>query len=128
MARYRIPLLSQLLRAFFNRPETVSFPFGPANIPAGFRGRVYVIEENCRGCSLCARDCPAGALEFNRTDKNNYTLEYHPDRCAYCGQCELSCNFDAIHLCSDFVQATQQRELLKVFLVDRHEELEAETD
>ena len=119
MARYQIPLFTQLLRTFLTRAVTVNFPFGPAHIPEGFRGRVVINEENCTGCSLCARDCPAGALELIRRNKREFTLEYRPDRCAYCGQCELSCNFDAIYLVSNYVKATPDRESLKVTLVDR---------
>ena len=122
MKRFRIPLLPQLIRTFFSRPETVEYPFGPADIPDGFRGRVVVNEENCRGCRLCERDCPTGALELIRENKKEYKLVYRPDRCAYCGQCELSCNFDAIYLVSNYVKATQDRESLLVTLVDRKEE------
>jgi formate hydrogenlyase subunit 6/NADH:ubiquinone oxidoreductase subunit I len=124
MARYQIPLLTQLLRTFFTRAVTVDFPFGPAVIPLGFRGRVVNNAENCTGCSLCVRDCPASALELKRESKKVFQLVYYPDRCAYCGQCELSCNFDAIHLDSFYVNATQDRASLKVILVDRKEEAE----
>ena len=119
MARYQIPLFTQLFRSFFTRAVTVDFPFGPAEIPPGFRGRVDIIAENCTGCSLCVRDCPALALELNREDKQTFQLIHHHDRCAYCGQCELSCNFDAIHLHSAYVQATQDRDSLALTLVDR---------
>jgi formate hydrogenlyase subunit 6/NADH:ubiquinone oxidoreductase subunit I len=119
VARFRIPLLPQLIRTFFRRPETVKFPFGPADISPEFRGRVTIHEENCRGCSLCVRDCPTGALELFKESREEYRLEYRPDRCAYCGQCELSCNFDAIYLISKYVPATPDRESLKVTLVDR---------
>ena len=122
MVRFHLPLFSQLIRAFLNGPETVDFPFGPEQIPPGFRGRVVVNEENCRGCSLCVRDCPTGALELTRSNKQEYKLDYRPDRCAYCGQCELSCNFDAIYLVSNYVKATQDRESLKVTLVNRKNE------
>ncbi|MDF1514361.1 MAG: 4Fe-4S binding protein [Anaerolineae bacterium] len=122
MTRYRIPLLTQLLRTLITAPVTVGFPFGPANIPEGFRGRVIINEENCVGCSMCVRDCPTAALELKRTSKKEYQLIYRPDRCAYCGQCELSCKFDAIHLDADYLKATPDRESLKVILVDRKEE------
>ncbi len=121
MARFKIPLLTQLVRTFFNRAETVDYPFGPAEIPPGFRGRVVTREENCTGCSLCVRDCPANALELRRESRKVYQLVYYPDRCAYCGQCELSCNFNAIHLISTYVDATQDRDALRVVLVDRKE-------
>ena len=122
MARYQIPLLTQLIHTFFTHAETVDYPFGPADIPPGFRGRVVINAENCTGCSLCVRDCPANALELTRENKKVYQLVYYPDRCAYCGQCELSCNFDAIHMVSNYIGATQNRDSLKVVLVDRKEE------
>lgn len=112
-------ILPQLLQSVIKGPRTVRFPFAPAEMPSGYRGRVVIKEENCRGCSLCVRDCPANALELHREDKNTYRLIHHPDRCAYCGQCELSCNFDAIYLNNEFVHGTPQRETLEVVLVDR---------
>ena len=100
---------------------TVKFPFGPAELPEGYRGRVVIREENCRGCGLCVRDCPAFALELEREGRDAYRLIYHPERCAYCGQCELSCNFDAIYLSNEFVPGEPNRENLSVVLVDREE-------
>ena len=121
MARYHLPLLAQMLHTFFSKPETVKYPFGPANIAPGFRGRIVMHAHNCVGCSMCVRDCPTGALELNRQSRKAYQLVYHPDRCAYCGQCELSCKFDAIHLDAAFHKATQDRESLRVVLVNRTE-------
>ncbi len=112
-------LLPQILRAFVDGPRTVRFPFGPANVPAGFRGRVEIDPSACRGCGLCVRDCPALALELERTGNQAFRLIYHPDRCAYCGQCELSCSFGAIHQTNSFVRATSRPDGLKVVLVDR---------
>jgi formate hydrogenlyase subunit 6/NADH:ubiquinone oxidoreductase subunit I len=117
--RSLIYLLPQLWRALKQGPRTVKYPFGPAELPAGYRGRVVVRTENCRGCSICVRDCPAFALELEREDRNTYRLIYHPERCAYCGQCELSCNFDAISLCNEFIPGEPDRTELRVILVDR---------
>jgi len=119
--RYQLPLFTQLLQTFFSPAETVDYPFGPAIIPPGFRGRVVINAENCTGCSLCVRDCPSFALELTRESKKVYQLIYYPDRCTFCGQCELSCNFDAIYMDPTFIEATQQRESLTVILVDRKE-------
>lgn len=114
-------LLPQLWRVLKQGPRTVKYPFGPAELPAGYRGRVVVHEENCRGCSMCVRDCPAFALELERNGRDAYRLIYHPERCAYCGQCELSCNFDAIHLSNEFVPGEPDRGDLSVVLVNREE-------
>ncbi len=124
MTRFRSTLLPEILKTICRRPETVDYPFGPAKIQPGYRGRVAVHEERCRGCSLCVRDCPAFALELERNGKDSYRLIYHPDRCAYCGQCEESCRFDCIYLTNEFVPATDDRESLITVLVDRKRDTE----
>ena len=58
----RIPLLRQLWRTLRGGPLTVKYPFGPAELPAGYRGRIEIHADACRGCGLCVRDCPAFAL------------------------------------------------------------------
>lgn len=112
-------ILPQLLQSMIKGPRTVRFPFAPADMPEGYRGRVAIKAENCRGCSLCVRDCPANALELYKESRETYRLIHHPDRCAYCGQCALSCNFDAIYLDNQFVHGTPQREALTVVLVSK---------
>jgi len=112
-------LLPQLGRAIVTRPETVKFPFAPAVIPIGYRGRVQIHPEKCRGCGLCVRDCPAFALELEREDRDTFRLIYHPERCAYCGQCEVSCTFGAIYQSNEFVRGTDDLSQLVVTLVDR---------
>jgi len=112
-------LLPQLGRALVTRPETVKFPFAPPVIPKGYRGRVQIHPEKCRGCGLCVRDCPAFALELETENRDTFKLIYYPDRCAYCGQCEVSCAFDAIYQTNEFVRGTDDLSQLVVILVDR---------
>ncbi len=121
-------LLPQIWQTLKRGPRTVRYPFAPMKLPSGYRGRVRIDAEACRGCSLCVRDCPAFALELEREDRKTYRLIYHPDRCAYCGQCEESCNFGAITLKNDFVRGTPQRKTLTEVLVDRRPEPENESD
>ncbi len=129
MAQWRsfLYMLPQIWRVLARKPETVSYPFGPMELPPGFRGHVTVNAEKCRGCSLCVRDCPADALALEKDSRKQYRLIYHPDRCAYCGQCELSCAFDAIHMTSDFVRGSTQRATFTTKLVDLKEDDEKET-
>jgi hydrogenase-4 component H len=112
-------LLPQLGRVLTSHPQTVKFPFAPPEIPEGYRGRVQIHSEECRGCGLCVRDCPAFALELQRDDKHTFRLIYHPERCAYCGQCEVSCTFGAIYQTSELVRGTDNLPQLVVTLVDR---------
>lgn len=121
MARFRsFPfLLPQLLRALLTRPITVRFPFAPADLSPYFRGRVVVDEETCRGCGLCARDCPAAALELERQGRDAFRLVHYPDRCAYCGQCETSCTSGAIKQVNAFVHAASERQALTEVMVEK---------
>ncbi len=112
-------LLPQIWRTLVRGPRTVRYPFAPADLPSGYRGRVRIRPEACLGCGLCVRDCPAFALELEREDRHTFRLIYHPDRCAYCGQCEVSCVAGAIYLDNGFVPGTPHRDVLTQVLVER---------
>ena len=51
-----------------------------------------VIEENCTGCTLCAKDCPVNAIEGKAKEIHFIDQEL----CVKCGKCITSCNFNAI--------------------------------
>ena len=122
-------LLPEMGRTVIRRPITLSFPKAPLDLPEGFRGRVVIVEpEGCRGCGLCARDCPAEALVLEREGRDTFRLIYHPDRCAYCGQCGESCPSGLLRLINEFTPPTFDRSDLDEVLVDRHPEEDAESE
>lgn len=112
-------LLPKLWETLCRRVATVAFPFGPAEVPANFRGRVTIEPDLCRGCGVCARDCPAFALELEKEGRDEFRLIYHPHRCIFCGQCEESCRFDTIRLTNEFAEPTVGTRPSPVVLVDR---------
>ena len=48
--------------------------------------------EKCKGCSLCARNCPVGAISGKI--KEPYVID--TDKCIKCGVCASACKFNAI--------------------------------
>ena len=63
--------------------------------PAGVcRGlvRFEIVADKCKGCTLCARNCPAGAI----TGKVKEAHVIDSNKCIKCGVCMDNCRFNAI--------------------------------
>ena len=48
--------------------------------------------EKCKGCRMCAKNCPADAITGERKEPH----EIDPSKCIRCGVCMTKCKFDAI--------------------------------
>jgi NADH-quinone oxidoreductase subunit F len=55
---------------------------------------VYSVTDDCIGCTLCAQNCPADAIEMKPYQKH----EIDPDKCIRCGTCKSVCPSDAINV------------------------------
>jgi len=102
-------------------------------------GPAVVLDDNCTGCSVCARECPYDAIQMEqRDDESSYEslAIVNSAKCVGCGICVGSCHDDAIELdrlYSRVVRQDLKRNSMRadkagdpaitVYVCDRHAEL-----
>ncbi|HEX2964069.1 MAG: NADH-quinone oxidoreductase subunit NuoI [Bacteroidota bacterium] len=105
--------LGLTLKSMFRPKFTMEYPEVKFIPPASYRGRpVLVKEENeterCVACGLCARVCPALAIEVQASEtpleKERYPEKFEINmlRCIFCGFCEEVCPEEAIVMSKDY--------------------------
>jgi hydrogenase-4 component H len=103
-----LKLLREVLRV---GEATVSYPFAPAEVMPGFRGKPHHDPELCIACAACAIACPSNALELsNDFDQGIRTWSLFMGLCVYCARCEEVCPTGSITLSHDFELAVMNRE------------------
>ena len=93
-------MLSDVIHSLVKAPVTERYPFEKKAAPERLRGKLLWNREKCTACGLCAKDCPAGALDVIAIDKKTkrIVLRYDVDQCIFCGQCAFSCRQGSISL------------------------------
>ncbi len=68
-------------------------PFGQPK-PKTVRGEIHIIPNRCKGCNFCIEYCPNKVLEISgEFNEKGYHPPFiaHPEKCCYCGLCEVIC-------------------------------------
>ncbi len=102
--------------SLFKRPVTERYPAEHKTTPKRFRGKLHYDFRKCMACQMCARDCPAHAIEIvvlNKATKR-FAMNYDVGKCVFCGQCVLSCRYGCLELSSeDWELASSSKEPFK---------------
>jgi len=112
--------LRMTIRQMFKPTFTSQFPEERFKPESSFRGRpVLVIEngvERCVACGLCARVCPALAIEVQAAEteleKERYPIKFEINmvRCIFCGFCEEVCPEEAIVMSNEYLLVFSSQE------------------
>ena len=76
------------IKSIFSKPETILYPVIEKTAPEGLKGHIDVDMSQCILCSICARTCPADAIEVDKT-QNLWSINRFA--CVQCGSCTLAC-------------------------------------
>lgn len=96
-------MLADVVGGLAKEPVTERYPYERQDAPARLRGKLLWNRESCTGCGLCAKDCPADALEVIVIDRKakQFVVRYHVDRCTFCAQCVASCRQGAMQMSNE---------------------------
>jgi formate hydrogenlyase subunit 6/NADH:ubiquinone oxidoreductase subunit I len=112
--RRRLPaLIKDMGKCLFKRPFTQEYPFVTVKAAEGYRGRHVFYPDKCISCGLCARDCPAKAIELLEVSGKRMP-HFYLDRCIFCYLCAEGCPREAIKLTPNFEMSTTETDELIV--------------
>src|ERR1035437_2758676 len=95
---FRLPMVPRALRNLVSRPATRLYPTESRPRFAGARGAIVFDVESCNFCMLCARRCPAAAIECSR-EHRSWAIDQLT--CIACGVCVEVCNKKSLSMSAE---------------------------
>lgn len=77
-----------LFKSMFKKPATLMYPVVQREWQERTRGSIDIDVDQCIACGICAKRCPADAIEVDR-DPRQWTI--HRMQCIQCGECVQAC-------------------------------------
>ncbi len=97
---------STMLANLFKPPVTTKYPAEPIDFPEGSRGHIEIEIDKCISCSLCALNCPAGAIKVDRVKG---TWEINRMDCVQCGYCTIKCPKKCLHMMPGYTEPEKEK-------------------
>ncbi|MGQ4834577.1 MAG: 4Fe-4S binding protein [Candidatus Asgardarchaeia archaeon] len=112
-----IGVLISIKEAFlqlFRKPFTVPYPDKEKPRAERFRGVHALNVDTCKGCALCAMNCPNFAIQMvKRPNRKFKNPQIDLTRCMFCGLCVMACPFGSLIMTNIYdVVATSPEELI----------------
>jgi formate hydrogenlyase subunit 6/NADH:ubiquinone oxidoreductase subunit I len=107
-------MLESVLRSLLRKPATIGYPFEGFTMPPRFRGKPNFHADECSGCKLCVRDCPAQAITIRKVGERKFEALLDLGKCIYCAQCADTCPKKAVEITPEFDLAQGDKGTLKV--------------
>jgi len=106
------------LRHLFKKPATIAYPNGKLKIESNYRGKLVYDSASCIGCSICMRDCPAAAIEIQKTivdGEKKFKCKLNYGHCIFCGQCAESCPKNCLYMSKNIeLTAFSRQDLIEI--------------
>lgn len=97
-----------MLANLFKKPVTTKYPAEPVHYPEGSRGHIEIEIEKCISCTLCAMNCPSGAIKVDRKAR---TWEINRMDCVQCGYCTMKCPKKCLHIVEGYTKPDETKQI-----------------